>query len=97
MLNISQIIEWLILFVIGIFAKSLYSRSTNQERRIDKLESRMDVLKEKQQSDVTLLETKIDSLRKLNEQKLSEILNLLELTRTETSKMYKDLSDRVGR
>ncbi|MCK5789027.1 MAG: hypothetical protein KAH32_08505 [Chlamydiia bacterium] len=43
----------------------------------------MDVLKEKQQSDVTLLETKIDSLHKLNEQKLSEILNLLELTRTE--------------
>ncbi|MCK5906547.1 MAG: hypothetical protein KAG37_03105 [Flavobacteriales bacterium] len=83
MLNISQIIEWLLLFVIGVFAKSLYARSTSQERRIDKLESRMDVLKEKQQSDVTLLETKIDSLHKLNEQKLSEILNLLELTRTE--------------
>ncbi|MCK5774810.1 MAG: hypothetical protein KAH25_01470 [Bacteroidales bacterium] len=97
MLNISQIIEWILLFVIGVFAKSLYARSTSQERRIDKLEGRMDVLKEKQRSDVTLLETKIDSLRELNEQKLSEILNLLELTRTETSKMYKDFSDRIGR
>ncbi len=82
-MNISQFIEWLLLLIIGVFAKSLYSRSTNQERRIDKLENRMDVLKEKQQSDVTLLETKIDSLRKLNEQKLEEILHILELTREE--------------
>ncbi len=47
----------------------------------------MDVLKEKQQSDVTLLETKIDSLRKLNEQKLSEILYILELTREEIKEL----------
>ena len=83
MITITTLIEWLMLAVIGIVAKSLYSRSTNQERRIDKLENSMDVLKQKQKSDVTILETKIDSLRKLNEQKLSEILNLLELTRTE--------------
>lgn len=83
MITITTLIEWIMLAVIGLFAKSLYSRSINQERRIDTLESKMNVLKEKQQSDVTLLETKIDSLRKLNEQKLSEILNLLELTRTE--------------
>ena len=83
MITITTLIEWIMLAVIGIVANSLYSRSTNQERRIDTLESKMNVLKVKQKSDVTLLETKIDSLRKLNEQKLSEILNLLELTRTE--------------
>jgi len=71
------------LAVIGIVAKSLYSRSINQERRIDKLENSMDVLKQKQKSDVTLLESKIDSLRKLNESKLTEILHILELTREE--------------
>lgn len=83
MITITALIEWIMLAVIGIVAKSLYSRSVTQERRIDILESKMNVLKEKQQSDVTLLETKIDSLRKLNEQKLSEILHILELTRDE--------------
>jgi len=71
------------LAVISIVAKSLYSKSTSQERRIDQLENSMDVLKQKQKSDVTILETKIDSLRKLNEQKLAEILHILELTREE--------------
>ena len=83
MITITTLIEWLMLAVIGIVAKSLYSRSTSQERRIDKLENRMDVLKQKQKSDVTILENKIDSLRKLNEQKLAEILHILELTREE--------------
>ena len=83
MITITTLIEWLMLAVIGIVAKSLYSRSTTQERRIDKLEKSMDVLKQKQKSDVTILETKIDSLRKLNEQKLEEILHILELTREE--------------
>ena len=83
MITITTLIEWLMLAIIGIGAKSLYSRSTNQERRIDKLENSMDVLKQKQKSDVTILETKLDSLRKLNEQKLSEILHILELTREE--------------
>ena len=88
-MNVSEFIEWFLLFVIGVFAKSLYSRSTSQERRIDRLENRMDVLKEKQQSDVTLLETKIDSLRKLNEQTLEEILHILELTREEIKEIKK--------
>jgi hypothetical protein len=83
MITISTLLEWLMLAIIGIVAKSLYSRSTSQERRIDKLENSMDVLKQKQKSDVTILETKIDSLRKLNEQKLEEILHILELTRDE--------------
>jgi hypothetical protein len=83
MITITTLLEWLMLAIIGIVAKSLYSRSTSQERRIDKLENSMDVLKQKQKSDVTILETKIDSLRKLNEQKLEEILHILELTRDE--------------
>jgi hypothetical protein len=83
MITITTLLEWLMLAIIGIVAKSLYSRSTSQERRIDKLENNMDVLKQKQKSDVTILETKIDSLRKLNEQKLEEILHILELTRDE--------------
>jgi len=83
MITISTLLEWLMLAVIGIVAKSLYSRSVTQERRIETLEGRMNVLKEKQQSDVTLLENKIDSLRRLNEQKLAEILHILELTREE--------------
>jgi len=83
MMTLTTLIEWLMLAVIGIVAKSLYSRSTNQERRIDTLESKMNVLKQKQKSDVTLLESKIDSLRKLNESKLTEILHILELTREE--------------
>jgi len=83
MITITTLIEWLMLAVISIVAKSLYTRSTSQERRIDQLENSMDVLKQKQKSDVTILETKIDSLRKLNEQKLSEILHILELTREE--------------
>jgi hypothetical protein len=89
MITITTLLEWLMLAVIGIVAKSLYSRSIGQERRIDSLETRMDVLKQKQKSDVTLLENKIDSLRKLNEQKLEEILHLLELTKLEIQDLKK--------
>jgi len=89
MMTLTTLIEWLMLAVIGIVAKSLYSRSTNQERRIDTLESKMNVLKQKQKSDVTLLESKIDSLRKLNESKLEEILHILELTREEIKEIKK--------
>jgi len=89
MMTLTTLIEWLMLAVIGIVAKSLYSRSINQERRIDKLENSMDVLKQKQKSDVTLLESKIDSLRKLNESKLTEILHILELTREEIKEIKK--------
>jgi len=88
-MTLTTLIEWLMLAVIGIVAKSLYSRSTSQERRIDKLENSMDVLKQKQKSDVTLLESKIDSLRKLNESKLEEILHILELTREEIKEIKK--------
>lgn len=87
MTTIYQFLEWIILALIGIFARGLYTNISKQERRIDRLENNMDVLREKQQSDVTLLETKIDSLRQLNEQKLSEILNLLELTREELKQL----------
>jgi len=89
MMTLTTLIEWLMLAVIGIVARSLYSRTTNQERRIDTLESKMNVLKQKQKSDVTLLESKIDSLRKLNESKLEEILHILELTREEIKEIKK--------